>query len=187
MKEKEKNRARTQAREEQQSLMDVVNQFQSDVKYLRDITAQIDEYSGSGKSNETSRIESKISKVLAQVEEKKSELESLKPQLAQVRNAVNDQERYKKLLHENIDILGVGKRIEELGNEIERLQEDLSKVEGRDTAYAKHTEAKDRRDKAVAEQARIEGRWGGIVEHIRSLKVSFRPTLGSIHFVASSV
>jgi len=148
-----------------------VNQFQSDVKYLRDLTAQIDDYSGSGKSAESSRIESKVSKVLAQVEEKKSELDSLKPKLAQVRNAVNDQERYKKLLNENIDILGACKRIDELKKEISRLEEDLSKVEGRETAYAKHADAKHRKEKAMADQARIEGRWGGIVEHIRSLKV----------------
>jgi DNA repair protein RAD50 len=171
-KEADKLRLRAVANEEEQSLRATIDQFSLDVKYLRDLTRQIDDYSRSNKADELDQVASQASKVLERIEQQKKALSSLQPEVDSVRAAVNDQERHKKQLKENVELLHAEQRTNELQEEIDDLETKLKNVDGQETCYAKHTEAKARKEQQLASKARTEGRWSEIVEQIRSLKVS---------------
>jgi DNA repair protein RAD50 len=171
-KEIEKEKLRNLAAEEEESLNTAIHQFSGDKKYLTDLTTQIDAYTGSNKPHDLDQIVSEVVKVADRIKDQRSALATLEPEVESVRNTVNDQERHKKQLKENVEILESEKRINELVEEIGGLDSKLENVEGRDTCIGKHEEANRRREKQLGAKARIEGRWGEIVEQIRSLKVS---------------
>jgi DNA repair protein RAD50 len=105
--------------------------------------------------------------------EKQLEIESLQPDLDRLVKAVDDQERHKKNLKENIDLIISGQRIEELEKVITKLKQEASNVEGHDTCNEDFQRMSSRKEKMLSSKARLQGRRGKIVESIRSLKVSF--------------
>jgi DNA repair protein RAD50 len=85
--------------------------------------------------------------------------------------AVNDQERHKKQLKANIDVLAANKQIQELEEGINSLQEERESIDGADTASERLSNAKSTKEKQASMKSRIEGRWHEIVEQIRAVKV----------------
>jgi DNA repair protein RAD50 len=182
VKETEKRRLRAQASQEQQGLSEALNQFRGEVKQLRDLTRQIDEFSDSSKPHDAECAASNVSNVLERIGDKKRELESVQPELERATNALNDQERHKKQLQENIELHGIEKRIQQLEKETRVLEEERGSVAGGEVAISKHKEAKERKDELLSKKARIEGRWSEIVEQIRALKVSACRELSSTRY-----
>lgn len=171
VKESEKQKMRALASEEEQSLIDNTNKFNGDFKHLRDLTAKINSYLQSNKPQQLDRITAKVDKLSDEMNAKKQSLQDLQPELQRISKAVDDQQTHKKLLQQNIEVIEGRKRIKELQQEIERLEEDRMNIKGHDTASAKYSAAQQIKEKNLAAYARIEGRWGEIVEQIRSLKV----------------
>ena len=114
-------------------------------------------------------MKQKNDKISEQIEERKEDLKSLEPKLEELRTTVNDKERHKKQLKENISILESRKRVEELNREIERLKDDRGSIEGGDTAHEEVEKAEAEKQKLMVEQANIEGRWREIMDNVRSL------------------
>ena len=86
--------------------------------------------------------------------------------------AVDDQERHKKNLKENIELIHSSQRIEELKKEVDILEKRVSSVEGHDTVYDDIDGLRARKESILKCTARLEGRRGEILESIRSIKVS---------------
>ena len=97
---------------------------------------------------------------------------NIEPELDRLNKAIDDHERHKKLIQENLDLLEAGERIKDIKKDLDRLKEDMGQVEGSDTYHQALNQCQTRLSELVENRARYEGRRGGIVEQIRTLKVS---------------
>jgi DNA repair exonuclease SbcCD ATPase subunit len=153
--------------------------FDSDVKGLHNLVNQIDAYLGSDKPQELVQISSKVAEILDRIEARKGELLQLEPTLETVKRAVDDQDRHKKLLKQNIDIIEAGERMNALEEEIEELEAKRTQIEGHSTVYKDYTTAKECKEELQQKKANYDGRFASHVEQIRSLKVSMSFAAGA--------
>ena len=170
-KETEKHKLRSHASEEDQSLQSTLSQFDSDVKGLQNLAGQINVFLNSDLPQEMEHISSKVAKILDRVSARKGDLLNLEPALEAVKRAVDDQERHKKSLKQNIDILEAGERIKILEQEITDLEDKRGQIQGHDTVYDEYEIAKKRREELQQKKANYDGRFASHVEQIRALKV----------------
>lgn len=170
--EAEKQRNRGAGNDEEGRLQTQLSLFNNDVKRLRDLVRLIDAYSASSKQDELVELSTLIAKLHSRMDERKQRLTEIQPELDSARNAVLDQERHKKQLRQNVDILEAKIRIKELDKEIARLEQDRDEIEGHETAQDNYLAAKTSKEKMHEDQARLDGRFSEIAESIRSLKVS---------------
>jgi hypothetical protein len=92
--------------------------------------------------------------------------------LQSLTRAVDDQERHKKLLMQNIDILVSTERMKVLEKEIAELVENREKIEGSSTANDKFEALKAQQEKLLQKKSNYEGRFSSHVEQIHALKVT---------------
>ena len=83
---------------------------------------------------------------------------------------MQDQGRHKKLLSDNIAILEGVAAIEALKVQEEQLEKDSRSIEGGDTAFEEHSDARDRLQERKDKLNKIQGRFMEVVEMTRSLK-----------------
>ncbi|KAL7578370.1 hypothetical protein ACA910_012772 [Epithemia clementina (nom. ined.)] len=169
-KQRDKERARALRDSEVSSLHNKLIEFQSEAKELRQLTKAIDDFAATEVSGDFDRISAETSEVLEQISSKDQELKSLRADLSKLQDTVQNQERYKKMIRDNIDVIETQNAAEELNKEIERLQEQKRSVKGSDTAYDEHKKAVALKQKRQGELARLEGRFMEVVEAVRSLK-----------------
>jgi DNA repair protein RAD50 len=169
-KTREKDRTRSLKDSEVSSRQNALLEFQGDARELHRLTKAVDEFSGSTKPQESERIADQMSMVLAQIKKKGEEVEALGPELESARTAVQDQERHKKMLRENIDVMESEVAINEYAAREQQLQAKLASVEGGETASDELQSATKAKEKRVAEKNRLEGRWLEVVEKIRAVK-----------------
>jgi DNA repair protein RAD50 len=150
----------------QTSLLD----FQSEVKELRRLTTAVASFRASGKLQMLEDHVEKVATVLRKIQAQQKEKSDLEPQLARASASVENQERYKKLLRDNIALVNEEGKISEISDSIEKLQEEFDGIEGADDAVEKHHEAQALKQKKLGEKARLEGRWMEVVEKVRSMK-----------------
>ena len=169
-KSREKERSRSvresEVKERQTALLD----FQSEVKDLRRLTSTIESFQASGKLQLLEEHADKVADILVRIESKQKEKDVLAPQLSQAAASVENQERHKKLLRENIELINEEEKIKKIEEEVERLEEEMNNIEGADEVGEKLRQAEESKQKRVGEKARLEGRWMEVVEKIRSLK-----------------
>ena len=150
------------------ALHDKVIECHAESKELRRLTKVIDEYVAS--NEDFDRIAAEKSAVLEQIRGRNHELKSLRSEVNKLQDTVQNQERHKKMIRDNIDVITTCLEAEELNKEIEILEEQRRSVKGSDKAYDDRKKADASRAKRQGELARLEGRWMEVVESIRSLK-----------------
>lgn len=167
---REKERCRSAREREEKERQTAVFDFQAEAKDLRRLTSVIESFEASDKLLRLEEHAGKVSEVLEKIKDKKKEKAELAPKLAEATASVENQERQKKLLRDNIDLINEEEKVKKIDEELERLQEEMGKVEGADEAIEKLGKAEASKQKRLGEKARIEGRWMEVVEKIRSLK-----------------
>jgi DNA repair protein RAD50 len=172
VKEGEKQRLRSAGNEEERNLQVQVSQFDNDAKQLRDLVNQIDTYAASSKADELENLSETIAKLLGRIDDRKERITELQPELESARNAVLDQERHKKNLKQNVDILEANIRMKDLQKEIAKLEQQRDAIEGYESVYDDMLSVKSSKEKLQEDKARLDGRFSEIAESIRSLKVS---------------
>lgn len=169
-KTREKERIRfvreSEVKERQTSLFD----FQAEVKELRRLTAVIESFQASGKSKQLEDFAEKMEQVAQKIESKVKAKDELAPLLAKASASVENQEREKKLLRDNIRLITEEEKIKTMDEDIAKLNDEMSRIEGAEEAGEKLRTAEAAKMKLHSEKARVEGRWMEIVEKIRSLK-----------------
>jgi methyl-accepting chemotaxis protein len=163
---------RNASKEEEDRLSDIDKRFSNDVSQLRQMITQIESSVDSSKGHDLDRINEKISSLEQRTKEKEAELASIEPELNQLNKTIDDHERHKKLIQENLDLLAAGERIKDIKKDLDRLKEDMGQVEGSHTYVQALNQCQTRLSELVENRARYEGRRGGIVDQIRTLKVS---------------
>jgi hypothetical protein len=106
-----------------------------------------------------------------QKKEKEERSRSIKPDLDRLTKALEDQERHKKNLNENINMMNLSTDIRQLATEIELKRMDASNIEGYDHVHSDSAKLESRKSKLERANARLDGRRGEIIENIRSVKV----------------
>lgn len=155
VKEGEKGRLYSHANDEELKLNDTLNHFLSESKHLRDVTKLIEEYTKSKDNNGLDRIAAEVTKIVAKMKAKKQELAALQPEFENAVQAVNDQERHKKLLNENIDLLASEDRMQEIDKEIADIEKELEGISGHEEAEERLYEIKERANKSHEKIARL--------------------------------
>ena len=156
----------TEVNECQTTLLD----YQGEVKELRRLTSLVEAFKASGKLQQLDEHGDKVAFLLDKIKAKRKEKAELAPRLAEVAASVENQERYKKLLKDNISLINEEEKIKTLEEKVERLEDEMGKIEGAEDVSEKLGQATANKQKRLAEKARIEGRWMEVVEKIRSLK-----------------
>lgn len=169
-KTRDKDRSRSLRESEVKERQTALFDFQAEVKDLRRLTSLIESFQASGKLKQLEDHAGKVSEVLEKIEANRKAKRELAPQLARATASVENQEREKKLLRDNIDLITEEEKIKKFDENIEKLNEELSSIEGADEARGKLDVAETCKQKRVSEKARLEGRWMEVVEKIRSLK-----------------
>lgn len=169
-KENQKARAQKLMEEEEERITETLSSFFASVQELKKIVSSIDEYENSNKGNGVSQLEEENHRLAEQAMEKRREHDNMKPELDRLTKMVDDQERERKNLEENINLMNSMDKIKVLEKEIAILHKELSRVEGSETIYDDIHQLTDRKNQLFADQARLEGRRGEIIENIRSLK-----------------
>ena len=179
------DRTRKHGEDEAEKLAKDSSSFSSDVNELRKLNSQIEEFEESSAPDEQARIETKMGAVQEKMSQKNREIDELLPRLEETKNAVQDQERYKNQLTQNIEIVKGKKRIKVLNRDIAQLQDNIGQIEGYDTAHEKWDRAKAQRDELMESKFRSEGRFSEIVEQIRATKVRERVSYSGVVFCLS--
>jgi len=170
-KENEKQKHRDLAKDEEDRLSGVLINFNNDVSDLRSLNTEIIRNAKRCiDSNSLEALNEEIDKLKGRVAEKRSQLQELEPELESLNRSIEDQERHRKLIQENISLLEATHRIEDLKKEIESFENEKEKIEGYDTAAKELDEASARIVDLLDKKARKEGRRSGSIEQIRTLK-----------------
>jgi chromosome segregation ATPase len=171
-KEGDRNRFRQSSKDEERRLSEHLHKFQSDINALRQMTTEVDSYANSDKEQELARINEMLSTLEQRMNQKRAELAVISPELKEIAKKIDDQELQKKLIKENLALIEIRGRIEDLQQDIGRMDEEMKAVEGFDTYVQNLETGQVRLSKLHESRAHHEGRRGGIIDQIRSLKVS---------------
>lgn len=173
-KEKKKKAELDRTRElfsgEQESLSAKLSSFRADHGELVKLSNDIENFENSKKPTELENMEATRTKILDDRKKKKEEYDELKPHLDSLTKAVDDQERYKKMLEDNISILHSAARIQELSKEINVLEGQRDGIGGPDD-LEKHDALVTERDTLLQKKARTDGLFSSHMDNIRALKV----------------
>uniref|UniRef100_A0A7S4K6V4 Rad50/SbcC-type AAA domain-containing protein n=1 Tax=Odontella aurita TaxID=265563 RepID=A0A7S4K6V4_9STRA len=169
-KESDRQRMRSSAKSEEDRLNESLNRFKADVHKLDDLSDKIDRYIESNKHRQFEEVTRELSEAADRQDEREKELEAMKPELAGLNKKVNDQERHKKTIQGNIELLGLMKGIETKRKELDMLEEEIDAVQGSDTTARDYEAAGLRIQKHENAKAQCEGRRAGKKDQIRSLK-----------------
>jgi DNA repair protein RAD50 len=169
-KEQHKGRAMKLMEEEEEKFTDIYSNFTSSVQELNRIISVVDEYLKSSKAEEVADLEKENDRLAESEKEKRKEHQGMKPELDRLTKMVDDHDRERKNLEENIQLIQATENIEGLRKDIAELEKELSRVEGRETLGDDETQLAKRRNHLIADMARQDGRKGEIIETIRGLK-----------------
>jgi chromosome segregation ATPase len=150
-----------------------LNAFKSEVDNLQQLTQQITSFTSSDKIKELEQISSKVAKIIDQAQERKNELSNIVPKMEALQRAVDDQERHKKMLSQNIDILESTERMETLETEILELTSQLDKIDGSATVSNEYKNAKNEKELLQQKKSNYEGRHSSHMDQYYALKVKF--------------
>jgi DNA repair protein RAD50 len=169
-KEVEKQKLRALRMEEEQKIIKTLSLFDGDVQALRNLEMQIKIYTESNQADESTKISAAVEEILGRMEALKQGMKNLEPQLDSIRKAVNDQERHKKQLKENIDILVTEEKMKAVEKEKKKLEEKLETLEGFKDAQSEYNKAKSDKEHFQNNKSICEGRFSSLVEQIRAMK-----------------
>jgi hypothetical protein len=156
---------------EGKAIENALNLFETEVERVKSIDKSINVYEQSDGPAESVRLKSRMDAIRVNMETAKEDLGKLQPDLIEKRKVVDDRERHRKQLQQNIDILVAKERIESLRAELDGLEKEKDSVEGSDTAESEHDELRTKRSDLLHKKARSDGMFSSHMEHIIALKV----------------
>ena len=170
MRDGEKQRMRSTVKAEEDRLNGNLNQFNADVRKLSDLSTRIDGYSQSDKPKELERVTLELSDIADKQSEGEKTLAAMGPKLESLNKKVNDQERHKKTINNNIELLEILKEIEKKKRQLSELEEEIEAVEESDTSEKDLQAVQKRIAQLENARAQCEGRRSVVKDQIRSLK-----------------
>lgn len=168
-KEAEKGRLYSHASDEENKLNETLNLFVSDSNHVQDMNKKIREFESSDKTDDLERIAAEVAKVVGKIKDKRISANATKAKLERASKVVDDQERQRKLLHDNIDLHSSEAQLADIQKKIQVLETDEASVEGADTAQPLYFEAEEKIRQSKHKASLLQGRRNEISEQIRGL------------------
>jgi predicted nucleic acid-binding Zn-ribbon protein len=156
---------------EGKAIENALNLFETEVERVKSIDKSINVYEQSDGPAESARLKPRMDAIRVNMETAKEDLGKLQPDLIEKRKVVDDRERHRKQLQQNIDILVAKERIESLRAELDGLENERDSVEGSDTAESELQELRSKRSDLLHKKARSDGMFSSHMEQIIALKV----------------
>jgi small-conductance mechanosensitive channel len=169
--ETDRQRNRSHMQIEGKALESALNLFDAELERLKHIDASINLYEQSDGPTESARLKSRMDAIRVNMETAKEDIGKLQPDLVEKRKAVDDRERHKKQLQQNIDILTARERIKSLSAELDELAKERDSIEGSETAEQDLVELGNKKSELLRKKAHSDGMFSSHMEHIIALKV----------------
>lgn len=157
------------ASDEENKLNETLNLFVSDSNHVQDMNKKIREFESSDKTDDLERIAAEVAKVVGKIKDKRISANATKAKLERASKVVDDQERQRKLLHDNIDLHSSEAQLADIQKKIQVLETDEASVEGADTAQPLYFEAEEKIRQSKHKASLLQGRRNEISEQIRGL------------------
>mmetsp|Transcript_31649 Transcript_31649/g.76800 ORF Transcript_31649/g.76800 Transcript_31649/m.76800 type:complete len:1417 (+) Transcript_31649:548-4798(+) len=157
-KESERDSMRNMLGDDEKNIADTLTGFKDMVKSIKQVVDQIKDFEIQMNSLDGEKYEERANQLDGEIENKQEEIKSMKPALEQITKIVDDQERQKKNLQQNIDLLDALKRINVIKQEKEALQHKLESVEGGSTCAQDKEALIEREHELKNEKARLRGK-----------------------------
>lgn len=169
-KEAEKSRLYSHSNDEEIKLNETLNLFLSDSKHLRDLHKKIEEFDCSNKVDTLEQIAADVTRVAEEVKEKQDQYASTKAKLDSATKIVDDQERQRKLLNDNIDLHTSEGELADLEEQIQELEKEEASVAGASTAQALLDKAQERMAHSKNEASNLAGSHRAIRDQVKGLE-----------------
>lgn len=160
--------------------------FRADKRALETLDSDIREFEESSQLDDLNQMSSKMESIKEKAGAAKNELEALQPGLVEIQKAVDDRERHKRQLQQNVDILVAESRISALNLEIDQLQKEKDSIDGAQSAEDEHKALRTQKDGLLQKKARSDGMFSSHMEQIRALKVGYWWSFFTICLLCSS-
>ncbi|KAL7541621.1 hypothetical protein ACHAXR_011068 [Thalassiosira sp. AJA248-18] len=168
-KESDRTRMRDANAQEDGMFSGKLKDFERDMDKLKDVNYKIDQYVRSNKEGEINEVDQKLLHNAEDIRDGEGRLTEMKPELENLKKQVEDGERQKKTVQDNIDLLKLSKKVSQLQEEIKKLEDDIDAMGG-DAAREKHQEATSNVRQHQSKIERYNGRMQGLTEQKRNLK-----------------
>ena len=167
--ESEKQRLRQEGSSEETKLHRVVQEFESNLQVLGNLTVDIDKYMESDKPTEHLRIQSTLDSYADEVRHLKEELAVTQTKVDAMRDMFNNQERQKRQLEYNVQIIEEKNALADLNAQMVAKKKKMKAIEYYDTARDELARVRDHRAKLLETKNLSQGRYSEIRDRIRSL------------------
>eukprot|EP00970_Alexandrium_tamarense_P014915 scaffold4488_cov185-Alexandrium_tamarense.AAC.19 len=168
-KESDRDRMRTANGYEESKLGEELRGFEKDISRLAEITDKIDFYDNSNKEREILDVETSLNENADAIKDEEAKLVSMKPEIEQLKKQVDDSERQKQKIQNNIDVLKLQKEVNDMEEEIGKLEDDAKDMGGEDAARILN-EANTIHRESQEMKAVAEGKRQMLAEQRRALK-----------------
>jgi len=168
-KESDRDRMRDANAQEDTMLSSQLKDFERDTDKLKDVNDKIDLYVRSNKEHEVEEVDQKLLRNAEDVRGGEEKLNEMKPELENLKKQVEDGERQKKTIQDNIQLFKLEKTLNSCQEEINKLQEELDAMGG-DDARETHQVALSSIRQHQSKIERYNGRMQGLTEQKRGLR-----------------
>ena len=142
------------------------------VERFRNLNSEIDKFLASNKIEELKRLQSEEGSIIEQEEEQEKLIKEMEPGLKAIESKLNNQERHKRTIQSNIDILQAMDRLKDLDDKLVLMDDEIKSVKGISEAKRAFQAASENIKKYEAEKNRREGSKDAIRSQQRELKVN---------------
>mmetsp|Transcript_32482 Transcript_32482/g.56581 ORF Transcript_32482/g.56581 Transcript_32482/m.56581 type:complete len:1402 (+) Transcript_32482:134-4339(+) len=168
-KESDRDRMRDANAQEDGMLSNQLKDFERDMDKLKEVNDKIDQYVRSNKDNEIHEVDQKLLRNAEDISSGEGKLTEMKPELENLKKQVEDGDRQKKTIQDNLELFKLEKTLNQLQEEIKNLQDEVAAMGG-DDAREKHQVAVTNIRQQQSKIERYNGRMQGLTEQKRNLR-----------------
>jgi len=168
-KESDRTRMRDSNSHEANALQEEMKHFDKDYERLREINDRVDFFVKSRKLEEMAEVERKILHNSESIRSEEERLTAMKPEIERLKKEVEDSDRQKGIINQNLDLLKHRRKVKKLEEEINKLEMEHKAMGGNEaTRKAKPAQQAiaDLKEKMATER----GKRQGLAEQRRALK-----------------
>jgi len=168
-KQSDRDRLRDNNAREDGTLSSKVQDFKRGIDKLREVNDKVDEYVRSDKESQIREVERKLDENKQNIRAGEADLDKMKPQLETLKKQVEDGERQKKIIIDNLELFKLQKKLTQLKEEIESAQNEVNGMGG-DGAREKYDTSLSNIRHNQTKIERYNGRVQGLTEQKRHLR-----------------
>ncbi|KAL7429484.1 hypothetical protein ACHAXM_001722 [Skeletonema potamos] len=168
-KESDQIRMRNSNSHEANALQEEMKHFDKDYEKLREINERVDFFVKSKKNEEIAEVERKILHNSESIRSEEARLTAMKPEIERLKKEVEDSDRQKGIINQNLDLFKHRRKVKKLEEEINQLEMEHKAMGGNDaTRKAKSAQQAiaDLKEKMATQR----GKRQGLAEQRRALR-----------------